>query len=193
MKKQQQCCARHHPHDTPKKKKTPKLKFWKFTDFDKQIIEIGVIDPSESNYSRLLRRHFENFCRKHKNIQKTSGSDCHSTNTNILEQTWNIPTEAKRPHFCSQKCHHFGTRLQDFPWLVLGYSLEMLESVLLHSRNCLANKWFEDWRNLLNLVGWYRAIIWNRSVSGMEQLLNSLRWVDMYNVFISHVKLYLDI
>ena len=34
---------------------TPKLKFSKFTDVDKQIVYIGAIDPAESKSGLFLR------------------------------------------------------------------------------------------------------------------------------------------
>ena len=49
---------------------TPKLKFSKFTDFDKQIVYIRVIDPVEpksgviSELGILLHCHFGYFCQK---------------------------------------------------------------------------------------------------------------------------------
>ena len=40
--------SRNFGGDTPEKGTTPNLKFWKFANFDKQIVYIGVIDPPET-------------------------------------------------------------------------------------------------------------------------------------------------
>ena len=40
--------------DTPKKGTTPKLIFSEFTDSDKQIVCIGVIEPAEFRYGPIF-------------------------------------------------------------------------------------------------------------------------------------------
>ena len=68
--------SRNFGGDTPEKGTTPNLKFQKFTDFDKQIVYIGVIDPPESKsgiifeLGPLLHCHFGYFCRRlEKNLE----------------------------------------------------------------------------------------------------------------------------
>ena len=62
--------------DTPEKRTTPNLKFQKFTDYDKQIAYIGVIDPAESKSGiifrpgLLLHLHFGYFCQNLEKILK---------------------------------------------------------------------------------------------------------------------------
>ena len=50
--------ATHEPHnfggDTPNKGATPKIEIFKLTDFNKQIVYVGVIDPVESNLALFL-------------------------------------------------------------------------------------------------------------------------------------------
>ena len=72
--------------DTPKKWTTPKSKFPKFTDSDKQIVYIGVTDPAEYESGRIFELETSSlsfwlfFVENLKKISKTSGSDC-QTNT----------------------------------------------------------------------------------------------------------------
>ena len=47
--------SRNFGGDIPKNGTTPKFKFSKFTDFDKQIVYIGVIDTAESKPSLSFR------------------------------------------------------------------------------------------------------------------------------------------
>ena len=67
--------SRNFGGDTPEKGTTPNLKFWKFADFDKQIVYIGVIDPAEFKsdiifgLGLLLHCHFGYFCQ---NFEKRS-------------------------------------------------------------------------------------------------------------------------
>ena len=62
--------SRNFGGDTPAKGTTQNLKFQKFTDFDKKIVYIGVIDPAESKsgiifgLGLLLYCHFGYFCQK---------------------------------------------------------------------------------------------------------------------------------
>mgnify|MGYP001803481042 CR=1 FL=1 len=69
--------------DSLQKGTTPNLQFSKFTDYDKQIVYIGVIDLSPNLALFLRNTHsvsaiLATFVKNLKQIKKTSGSDCHS-------------------------------------------------------------------------------------------------------------------
>ena len=66
--------SRNFGGETPKKGKTPKLRFSNFTDFDIQIVYIGVNDPGfVFELSLLLHSHFGYFCQKHEKFLKNEG------------------------------------------------------------------------------------------------------------------------
>ena len=72
--------SRNFGGDTPKNWTTPKLDISKLSDFENQIVYIGVIDPVQSKYSPNFERtpslSFCQFLSKNWKKSKTSGSDC---------------------------------------------------------------------------------------------------------------------
>ena len=60
--------------DIPEKGTTQKLKISKLTDFDKQVVYIGVVDPAESKsglmLGKLLHCLFDHFCQELEKIPK---------------------------------------------------------------------------------------------------------------------------